>query len=196
MKMSRKVIRHEKIHNYLKEDPFLTDEDLAKEMKVSIQTIRLDRLELGIPEVRERTKRVAEGTYSKVKALLENEFVGEPVDIELGVRGISILNISEDMVFQKSKIARGHHLFAQANSLAVAIIDSELALTGTARVSYKRPVCLGEKIVSKALVEEKRGNKYIVSVISKIEGEEVFDGNFIIFDVKSKEGGNDFEGRS
>ena len=196
MKLSRKAVRHGKIHNYLKEDPFLTDEELAKEMKVSIQTVRLDRLELGIPELRERTRRVAEGTYSKVKALLENEFVGEPIDIELGARGISILNVSEDMVFQKSKIARGHHLFAQANSLAVAIIDSELALTGTAKVSYKRPVYLGEKIVSKALVEEKRGNKYIVSVISRIESEEVFDGSFIIFDVKSKGGGKDFENRS
>lgn len=44
----------------IKEDPFLTDEILAEKFKVSIQTIRLDRLELGIPEVRQRTKNLAQ----------------------------------------------------------------------------------------------------------------------------------------
>lgn len=196
LKGQRKIQRQQQINNHLEADPFLTDEELAGLFGVSIQTIRLDRLELGIPELRERTKQVAAKTYSKVKAFLENEFVGEPVDIELGERGLSVLHITDEMVFRKSKITRGHHLFAQANSLAVSIIDSEFALTGTATISYKRPVYLGEKIVSKALIKEKKGNKYTVSVTSKVGQEEVLFGTFIIFDVKSKEGGKSFANRS
>lgn len=44
----------------IKENPFITDEDLADKFSVSVQTIRLDRLELSIPELRERIKTVAE----------------------------------------------------------------------------------------------------------------------------------------
>ena len=47
----------------LKNDPFLTDEELAEIFLVSVPTIRLDRLELGIPELRERIKDVAENNY-------------------------------------------------------------------------------------------------------------------------------------
>lgn len=37
----------------LERNPFLTDEQLAKALEVSIQTIRLDRLRMNIPEVRD-----------------------------------------------------------------------------------------------------------------------------------------------
>ncbi len=42
----------------LERNPFLTDEQLAKALEVSIQTIRLDRLRMNIPEVRERTRQM------------------------------------------------------------------------------------------------------------------------------------------
>ena len=38
----------------IENDPFLNDEELADKFDVSIQTIRLDRMELKIPELRER----------------------------------------------------------------------------------------------------------------------------------------------
>ena len=41
------------------ENPFVTDEQLATQFQVSVQTIRLDRMELSIPELRERIKDVA-----------------------------------------------------------------------------------------------------------------------------------------
>lgn len=52
--------RQNRLVQFLQENPFATDEDLAELFQVSIQTIRLDRLELGIPELRERIKSVAE----------------------------------------------------------------------------------------------------------------------------------------
>ena len=44
----------------MERSPFVTDEELAAQLEVSIQTIRLDRMELGIPELRERTRQAAQ----------------------------------------------------------------------------------------------------------------------------------------
>jgi len=71
-------------------DPFLTDDDLAEMFSVSVPTIRLDRLELGIPELRERIKAVAENNHRKVKSLQSKEIIGELIDISLGKEGVSI----------------------------------------------------------------------------------------------------------
>ena len=49
----KKTMRHQLLLKNMQTSPFLTDEELAKMLDVSIQTIRLDRLELGIPELRE-----------------------------------------------------------------------------------------------------------------------------------------------
>ncbi|EAZ83296.1 transcriptional regulator of fatty acid biosynthesis, partial [Bacillus sp. B14905] len=110
------------------ENPFVTDEQLATQFQVSVQTIRLDRMELSIPELRERIKDVASKNYeNEVKSLPIDEIIGEIVDIELDNRALSIFDVKEEHVFQRNGIARGHHLFAQANSLAVAVINDELA---------------------------------------------------------------------
>ncbi len=179
--------RHEKLRDALEKNPFLTDEELARLFAVSVQTIRLDRLEMGIPELRERVKQVAERSHSEVKSLRGSEIIGELVDLVLDRSAISVLEITEHMVFVKNGIARGHFIFAQANSLAIACIDAEVALTGTAKVSFKRPVKLAEKVISKAIVKSKKGNKYTVYAESKIGAEVVFDGIFVVFVATDKE---------
>ncbi len=183
-----KPVRLRELGNFIKENPFITDEDLAKHFRVSVQTIRLDRLELGIPELRERMKHYAESSYSQVKSLSAPEIIGELLDLELEKTGLSLLEITGEMVFQKNGIARGHILFAQSNSLAVAVVDAEVVLTGTAKVTFIRPVRLGERIVAKASVDTKAGNKYIISVTSRSDQEIVFQGEFTVFAVDNKEG--------
>src|SRR5690606_33052364 len=114
-KAERQRLLKEKIES----TPFITDEQLANLFSVSIQTIRLDRMELSIPELRERIKHVATNQWNEtVKALPLEEVIGEVIDLELDKRAISILDIGPELVFSRNKIARGHHLFAQANSLA------------------------------------------------------------------------------
>jgi len=164
----------------VKEKPFLTDEELAKLLQVSIQTIRLDRLELGIPELRERIKKMAETAQNKVKSIASGEVVGELIDLELGKSGISLMKITEDMVFEKTQVARGHYVFSQANSLALAIIDAPMVVTGVANIKYKLPVRVGEKLVAKAEIIRQRGNKYFVWVRTRNEMQEVFRAKFIM----------------
>lgn len=164
----------------LKEDPFLTDEELAEIFSVSIPTIRLDRLELGIPELRERIKNVAENNHSKVKSLDSKEIVGELIDLHLGKSGISVLETNENMAFEKNKIIRGHFIYSLAESLAIAVIDAQVALVGVANIKYKTPVYAGCKLIARAEVLRVRENKFIVWVIIQEKQVEVFRGKFIL----------------
>ena len=122
MNSTRKLIRHEKLQKIMEKTPFLTDEQLASTLKVSIQTIRLDRVALGIPELRERIRRMAETAQTKVRAIDKKDIVGELVDLELNKGGISTLKITPEMVLEKTGVARGYYMFAMANTLALANI--------------------------------------------------------------------------
>lgn len=172
--------RQNELKNLLAEDPFLTDEELAEKFNVSVQTIRLDRMELKIPELRERIKAVAQENRAKVKSIAVKEIIGELVDLELGKRGISILETTEDMAFEKTKIVRGEFIFAQANSLALSVIDADVALTGVANIKYKSPVLAGQKLIAKAEVTRVRQNKHFVCVRVYDRKKEVFRGKFIL----------------
>jgi acyl-coenzyme A thioesterase PaaI-like protein len=164
--------------------PFITDEELAEKFQVSIQTIRLDRLELSIPELRERIKHVAEKKLDdEVKSLSIDEVIGEMIDLQLDESAISILEINKEHVFSRNQIARGHHLFAQANSLAVAVINDELALTAKANIRFTRQVKETERVVAKARVEQSDSDKRrtTVEVNSYVGNELVFSGVFDMY---------------
>ena len=92
-------------------------ERLAKMLDVSVQTIRLDRVALGIPELRARTRTMAEEAQTKLRAIDKKDIVGELLDLELNKIGISTLKITPDMVLERTGIARGYYMFAMANTL-------------------------------------------------------------------------------
>lgn len=110
MNSAKKVIRHERLFKMLQRNPFLTDEQLAKNLAVSIQTIRLDRLSLNIPELRERTRQMAENAQVKLKAIDKKDIVGDLIELELNHSGISMLKITPDMVLEKTGVARGYYM--------------------------------------------------------------------------------------
>ncbi|WP_047984916.1 transcription factor FapR [Ornithinibacillus californiensis] len=188
-----KVKRQEKLRETIEETPFITDEELANKFNVSIQTIRLDRMELSIPELRERIKSVANHQWNEtVKSLPLEDVIGEIIDLELDKRAISILDIGKEHVFTRNNIARGHHLFAQANSLAVAVINDELALTAKSVLNFKRQVRQGERVVAKAFVEgiNEKGLT-LVQVDSFVDSEKVFSGEFHMYRSTEKKENNE-----
>lgn len=179
--------RQKALLSIIQKDPFLTDEELSENFCVSIQTVRLDRLELGIPELRERIKNVAEKNHLKVKSIADKEIIGELLDLNLGKSGMSILETDYSMAFEKTNVVRGSHIFAQAESLAIAVIDANVALIGVANIKYKNPVFAGDKLIAKAEVVRMRGNKYFVWVFIKVKSAEVFRGKFILVSFNGKE---------
>lgn len=179
----RKAERQPQLVEKIEQTPFITDEELAEFFQVSVQTIRLDRLELAIPELRERIRSVATNQWNEtVKALPLEEVIGDIIDLELDERAISIMTIQNEHVFSRNQIARGHHLFAQANSLAVALINDELALTSKSEVAFTSQVKLGEQVVAKAEVLQVHLNgKTTVEVKSYVKNEVVFTGVFHMY---------------
>jgi len=178
--------RQENIRDKLSSDPFVSDEQLSKIFRVSIQTIRLDRLEMGIPEMRKRVFGLAQKASSKVKALNKNDIIGDLIDIELGKSGISTMRATRDMAFDKNKLVRSHYIFSLADSLAMAIIDADAVLTGIARLRYINPVYAGQLLVAKARIATKKSNKYLVSVHISSDHIEVFTAKLIMVSLNKK----------
>ncbi len=177
--------RQAKLVEKLKENPFLTDEEIAEILKVSVPTVRLDRLELGVPELRQRVREMAAVNHDKVRAIHSDEIIGEIVELKLGESAISVLETTDKMVFSHSKIVRGHYIYSMAESIAIAVIDADVALVGVANIKYKHPVYAGSKLIAKVSIRQKRVlNRYIVWVLIYNKQIEVFRGKFLLVDIK------------
>ncbi len=177
--------RQYQLQETLKDNPFITDIELAEKFGTSVQTIRLDRTAMNIPELRLRTKKMAENTMHQVKSLSSEDIVGDLIDLDLNQSGISILETTADMVFTKGNVVKGHYIFSHAASLAIAIIDADVVLIGLANIKFKRPVYCGERMVAKAQIIREKTNSYVVQVVTKVEGEQVFRGKFVVFTVEN-----------
>ncbi|MBR1494928.1 MAG: transcription factor FapR [Acidaminococcaceae bacterium] len=187
MNSSKKLLRHGKLQKLIQKDPFLTDEQLAKTLKVSVPTVRLDRLALNIPELRERIRAMASTASTRLKAIDQKDIVGELIDLELNKSAISTLTITHDMVLGKTGVGRGYYMFAMADTLALALVDTEFALTAVSNVKYKVPVYPGDRLVAKAEVTNIKEERYYIRAVIKKENTEVFRAKFIIAAVKSRE---------
>lgn len=177
--MTREERRHQ-LARLIQEEPFISDRELAQRFGVSVQTIRLDRASLGIPQLRERTRKLARMAYSQLRSVGADEVVGELLEMELGRRALSVMETTERMALSGAGVVRGHHLFAQANSLAVSVIDASQALTGRARLRFVKPVRVGERVVAVATVVRQRQGRFWVDVESRVQGEPVFQGRFLV----------------
>lgn len=168
----------------LRDDPFLTDEDLAAQLSVSVPTVRLDRLELGVPELRQRIRDMASINHDRVRSLSSEDIIGEIIELNLGENAISVLDTTNQMVFASSKIVRGHYIYSMAESVAIAVIDADVALVGVANIKYKKPVYAGSRLVAKVSIKEKRAKgRYIVWVMIYNKQVEVFRGKFLLVEI-------------
>lgn len=166
--------RRQQLAEALQEDPLVTDRALATRLRVSVQTIRLDRLALGIPEVRARAFRVAE---EKLEPRTGQQ-AGELLDIVPGESALSRL-VTEPAQGRSEKALPSHSLFAQAEALLrqVVPVGSE---TGLCRMKFRRAVRSGEVLVAKAEVIRRREGRWVILVTIRSTQEEVFRGKFVV----------------
>lgn len=180
MNSSKKLIRQKQLQMLIRKNPFLTDAQLADSLHVSVPTVRLDRICLNIPELRVRTRQMASTAQTRLRAIDKKDIVGELVDLELNRVGISTLTISNDMVLEKTGVGRGYFMFAMADTLSLALVDTDFALTAVSNVKYKVPVHPGDRLVAKAEVMHIKGDRYYIKVIIRNGSVEVFRAKFII----------------
>lgn len=174
-------IRNKLITEYLEKDPFVNDEKLAESFGVSINTIRLDRSRLGIKELRERIKERASENIKKVVSLTKKEIIGDIIDITPGEVATAVMQTEDYMAFENSDVVKGYHIYSMAESLALSIVPSKVALVGIANIKYAKKILKGEVIYAKAEVKKKRDTNYIVWV--KIYGKDNdvrFKGKFLL----------------
>ncbi len=196
MKRENRLLRLEGLQSTLDREPFLTDEELANRFQVSVQTIRLDRMVLGIPELRARLRAVAEAQHSVLRTLEPEEVFGDIVSLELGSSGVSVWRAEKKHAFARSGIVRGHYIFAQANSLAVALVDAKQALTARASVRFAKSAKVGEVLISKAAVTGERMGYTKVNVVTSIDYETILTGEFLVTgEVGTRTGGLVIEDR-
>ena len=167
----RKKLLQEKLN----QQPYLTDGELASFFKVSVPTIRLDRLSLGIPELRERLKTLAESDQGIQGAL---------IDIEKGVRGISIMETTAEMCFHGTDVVRGSYIYSMAETLALAVLNKKAAGAQVGNIKYKTPVTKGTKLVARGEVRELRANSAILWIKVYNKDSEVYRGKFIFHTVE------------
>ena len=171
MNMTKKQ-RHDYIMSIISENPFLKDDELSQQCKVSISPIRNDRAELGISEYRERVKSAAENEFHTV------ESKEELLDLKIYETGLSVLETDSSMLFKNTNIVKSQCIYALAENLALNVINANAALVKVANVKYCEQVNLGDKLVAKSTVKIEKNNEYIVHVKISVDMREVFRGKF------------------
>lgn len=180
MRSEIKRQRHKQLINLISTDPLLTDEEIAASLNVSMSTVRLDRGLLSIPELRERMRSMAEQATSRLKSMRVEEVVGELIELEPDEWALSVLTTSRDMAFRHTNLVGDYFIYAQAATLAIATIGKEMVVVGSARLRYRQPAFVGEKILARSKVGTHKGNKYVVSVHTRVGDREVFVGRFVV----------------
>ncbi len=179
--------RHEKLSWLIEQNPLYTDEDLARLLHVSLSTIRLDRALMGVPELRARTRMMAERAVSRLRSLKQEEFIGELLGLEPNVWALSVLQTDREMAFRHTDQVWDQYIYAQASTLAIAVVEADLVVVDSFRGKYTAPATVGDRLVARAKVGVHRGQKYIVSVHTTVGDGEIYVGRFIVHALSSSE---------
>ncbi len=170
-------IRRQKLQRELTKSPFLTDEQMADMLNVSVATIRLDRAALGIPELRIRMRSaVKKGMERRHR---DEHLSGELLELVPQQSAISLVETTTDMT-DATGLIPAQLLYGIANELAVKVLGLPVAVCGVGNIKYKEPVRPGERLMFKLRVVRKRGREYYVWVKAICDCEEVFRTKFIM----------------
>ncbi|MBR2209324.1 MAG: transcription factor FapR [Synergistaceae bacterium] len=178
--LKNRKTRQDKLLKIISSNPMITDNELAQRLDVSVGTIRLDRALMGVPELRERIKTMAEAAVSKLQSLSPSEVIGELLELEPDRLALSILRTAKDMAFRFTDIVSDNYIYAQAGSIAVAAINAAKVIIDSMRGEYKGHARVGDILIARAKVGVNHDGKKIVSVHTKVGDKEIFVGRFII----------------
>ncbi|HPR90185.1 MAG TPA: transcription factor FapR [Synergistaceae bacterium] len=179
MKSQRKKNRQEKLLKLIEQNPLATDEQLAGILSASISTIRLDRAVLAVPELRERMRSMAQKATSRLRSLKQSEVVGDLLELEPNKWALSVLETRREMAFRETDMVWDHYIYAQASSIAIAVVEADFVIVDSMRGEYKGHARVGDALIARAKVGVHKDNKYIVSVRTKVGDREIFVGRFI-----------------
>jgi hypothetical protein len=179
IKSQKKRNRQDKLLKLIEQNPLATDEELAASLTASVSTIRLDRAVLGVPELRERMRSMAQKATSRLRSLKQSEVVGDLLELEPNKWALSVLETRRDMAFRETDMVWDHYIYAQASSIAIAVVEADLVIVDSMWGEYKGHARVGDSLIARAKVGVHKDEKYIVSVRTKVGEKEIFVGRFI-----------------
>ncbi len=169
--MADRKQRRAELGRLLQENPFLTDEDLAGQLSVSVATIRMDRAALGIPELRARMKSAVKETLATTS--------GELLEYEANRSAISLFTTTPAMAESNGWVS-AQALYGMAYELASKVVTEPVTWCGVSNIKYKQPVRPHERLVLKLEVVRIRGQEYYIWTRFIRDCEEVFRAKFIM----------------
>ena len=181
-------LRQDRLAKIIESNPMITDNELALQLCVSVSTVRLDRALLGVPELRERIRTMAQDAMSRLKSLSPAEVIGDLLELEPDRWALSVLRTAKDMAFRFTDIVSDNYVYAQAGSIAVAVINAASVIIGSMRGQYSGHAHVGDILIARAKVGVNHEGKRIVSVRTKAGNREIFVGRFIIEVLEQKAG--------
>ncbi|HBK28010.1 MAG TPA: transcription factor [Dialister sp.] len=161
------------IQNLLRQNPCLTDGDLAEKFSVSAATIRLDRQILGIPQMRDRVEHLVAGHGNDPQGGIRI------LDLEVGVKAVGLFQTNEDMANGAGMVS-AEKLYGASASFAESLAGVSFASTQVGNIKYKVPVTPGTALVMKGRIVLVRGNKKHIYISFFAGEEEVFRAKFIM----------------
>lgn len=186
--MPARKLRQDRLAKIIELNPMITDNELASQLCVSVSTVRLDRALMGVPELRERIRTMAQDAMSRLKSLSPAEVIGDLLELEPDRWALSVLRTAKDMAFRFTDIVSDNYVYAQAGSIAVAVINAASVIIGSMRGQYSGHAHVGDILIARAKVGVNHEGKRIVSVRTKAGNREIFVGRFIIEILEQKAG--------
>ena len=171
-------LRQDKLTKILASNPMITDSELASRLGVSISTVRLDRALMGVPELRERIRTMAQNALSKLQSLSPSEVIGDLLELEPDKWALSVLRTAKDMAFRFTDIVSDNYVYSQASSIAVAAIEAANVIIDSMRGEYKGHARVGDVLIARAKVGVNHEGRKIVSVRTRAGDREIFVGRW------------------
>lgn len=119
-----------------------------------------------------------------MRAMAQEEVLGEISELQLNRYAVSTLAIQPAHVFTRTRIVRGHILFGQLNSLAVAVTDADVVLTAKTELRFHHSVALGDTVLGRVDVVARRFGATKCRAVSMCNGEVVVDGTIWVVQPK------------
>lgn len=85
------------------------------------------------------------------------------------------------MAADDSDLVHGGFVFGFADYAAMLAVNHPNVVLGRAESRFLKPVAVGDALVADAEILERTGNKRLVQVAVKRNGETVFDGEFVCY---------------
>lgn len=123
---------------------------------------------------------MAERAFSRLRSLKQEEFIGELLGLEPNVWALSVLNTTKEMAFRHTAQVWDQYIYAQASTLAIAVVEADMVVVKSFRGRYNAPATVGERLVARAKVGVNNGSRYIVSVHTTAGDKEIYVGRFIV----------------